>query len=133
MKTYKICTLCNKRKHIVFFDKDKRKKDGRRSECKECRKNPKQKRNNSHTKNPYMTEEILSMSQIHKSINVKYFGFNIGIILHIRENEYLAFSFTKGSQVFKRKSECKAWLCQQIIKAAEIIKDGLMRKAEHYR
>jgi len=37
MKTHKRCTRCGRARPLYMFHRDRRRPDGRRSECKDCR------------------------------------------------------------------------------------------------
>jgi len=121
----KICTICGRQKNKKnHFYKEARVKDGYRSVCKTCENanNIKIKSNG----NIFFSEEIIAMSKIHRTTKVKYFGYFTGLLVYIRNAEILAFSVLVGSEIFKTATEGKAWLCQQVVKAGDQIKKGLL-------
>lgn len=130
MKTnrYKICKNCgiSKIKKTHFY-KNEGAADGYKNVCKSCmgvkNSNP----------NNLIPGDILNLLKYHKYIKVEYFGFFLGYIIILRKGEYLAYSILKGSYIFKRKTDCKAWLCKKLVKAAKIIEAGLLKRLKDYR
>lgn len=123
-KAFKTCKTCGKTKSLAEFYPHIECKDGFRNSCKDCsRKNWGKPGKNK----AFLPEEIIKMTWLYKSTQIKYFGYFIGMLIYLRKNEILAFSVLKGADVFKYKNEAKIWLIGQIFKAGAKIKLGLTR------
>ena len=136
---YKICFSprtgkgCGKRLlKKTHFRKNPDAADGYRNLCKKCEGIQGKRKTCRPADYPFFTEEILSYCKNNRYEEIKKFGYFYGIIIILREKEYLAFSILadtkKGSKVFESKNEAKAWLYKYAVEVGQRTETGLMRK-----
>lgn len=128
----KYCKGCKVTKPIKLFTRNSDGKDGYRNYCKACQGVQRINKGRPRKSNSaFFSSEVFELMKHHRYKEVARFEVFFGILIFIRPRDIMAFSVVtwnkKGSQVFEKENEARAWLYKQMVEAGIRTEVGLSK------